>query len=617
MPPYGFLSSDVILAQICTIRLALTLMSNMNKTRQRELTGWLKLQGSLAQRWLRLSTLLGLISGLLIIGQAWLLATLLHALIIDNVPKATLSHYFILLIVTVALRAVLMWIRERVGFMYGAAIRQRIRRQVLDKLEQLGPAWIQGKPAGSWATMILEQIEDMQEFYSRYQPQMMLAVIIPLLILVAVFPINWAAGIILFTTAPLIPLFMALVGMGAADANRRNFIALARLSGNFLDRLRGMDTLRLFHRADAEAEQIRHASDDFRSRTMDVLKLAFLSSAVLEFFASVSIAVAAVYFGFSYLGELNFGSYGIGVTLFAGFLVLILAPEFFQPLRDLGTYYHAKAQAIGAAESLLTFLDAEPDRSNEEGQQSLPDCNSVTIQATDLQVISPGGKVLAGPLSFTLTPGQRIAIVGHSGAGKSSLLNLLLGFMPYQGSLTINGIELNSLQPASWRSHLSWIGQNPQLPELTLRSNILLSNPNANEADLQQAIKRAYVDEFLSHLPDGLETEVGDHAARLSVGQAQRVAVARALLSPCNLLLLDEPTASLDANSERLVMSALTEAATRQTTILVTHRLEDIDGYDQIWVMDKGQIVQQGNFATLSQSAGPFAELLSNRSAEI
>ncbi len=617
MPPYGFLSSDVILAQICTIRLALTLMSNMNKTRQRELTGWLKLQGSLAQRWLRLSTLLGLISGLLIIGQAWLLATLLHALIIDNVPKATLSHYFILLIVTVALRAVLMWIRERVGFMYGAAIRQRIRRQVLDKLEQLGPAWIQGKPAGSWATMILEQIEDMQEFYSRYQPQMMLAVIIPLLILVAVFPINWAAGIILFTTAPLIPLFMALVGMGAADANRRNFIALARLSGNFLDRLRGMDTLRLFHRADAEAEQIRHASDDFRSRTMDVLKLAFLSSAVLEFFASVSIAVAAVYFGFSYLGELNFGSYGIGVTLFAGFLVLILAPEFFQPLRDLGTYYHAKAQAIGAAESLLTFLDAEPDRSNEEGQQSLPDCNSVTIQATDLQVISPGGKVLAGPLNFTLTPGQRIAIVGHSGAGKSSLLNLLLGFMPYQGSLTINGIELNSLQPASWRSHLSWIGQNPQLPELTLRSNILLSNPNANEADLQQAIKRAYVDEFLSHLPDGLETEVGDHAARLSVGQAQRVAVARALLSPCNLLLLDEPTASLDANSERLVMSALTEAATRQTTILVTHRLEDIDGYDQIWVMDKGQIVQQGNFATLSQSAGPFAELLSNRSAEI
>ncbi|WP_159564616.1 heme ABC transporter permease/ATP-binding protein CydD [Budvicia diplopodorum] len=589
----------------------------MNKTRQRELTRWLQLQGSLAQRWLRLSTLLGLISGLLIIGQAWLLATILQALIIDNVAKVTLSNYFILMIVTIALRAALAWLRERVGFMYGAAIRQRIRKQVLDKLEQLGPSWIQGKPAGSWATMILEQIEDMQDFYSRYRPQMMLAVIIPLLILATVFPINWAAGIILLTTAPLIPVFMALVGMGAADANRRNFIALARLSGNFLDRLRGIDTLRLFRRADAEAEQIRHASEAFRSRTMDVLRLAFLSSAVLEFFASVSIAVAAVYFGFSYLGELNFGSYGTSVTLFAGFLVLILAPEFFQPLRDLGTYYHAKAQAIGAAESLLTFLEATSDNANGEERQALPKCDSVTLQATNLMVMAPSGKVLSGPLNFTLHPGQRIAIVGHSGAGKSSLLNLLLGFMPYQGSMTINDLELRSIEPASWRNHLSWVGQNPQLPELTLRANITLSNPDASDEHIQRAVSRAYVDEFLALLPDGLDTEVGDHAARLSVGQAQRVAVARALLSPCRVLLLDEPTASLDANSEKLVMSALSEAASQQTTILVTHRLEDISGYDQIWVMDKGQIVQQGDFATLSQSAGPFAELLSNRSAEI
>ncbi|SQI39558.1 ATP-binding/permease protein CydD [Leminorella richardii] len=304
-------------------------MSEMKKTRQRELTRWLKNNGSLAHRWLRISTLLGLLSGLLIIGQAWLLATLLHAFIVEQAPRSSLTLYFILLVTTVVLRALLVWLREQVGFIYGATIRQSIRQQVLNRLEALGPAWIQGKPAGSWATMVLEQIDDMQDFYARYQPQMMLATIIPLLILAAVFPTNWAAGLILFATAPLIPIFMALVGMGAAEANRRNFIALARLSGNFLDRLRGLDTLRLFHRAEAETEQIRRASEDFRVRTMDVLKLAFLSSAVLEFFASVSIAVAAVYFGFSYLGELNFGHYGTPVTLFAGFLVLILAPEFF------------------------------------------------------------------------------------------------------------------------------------------------------------------------------------------------------------------------------------------------------------------------------------------------
>lgn len=594
-------------------------MSNINKEKQRELTRWLKSQGTPAQRWLRLSTLLGLFSGLFIIGQAWLLATVLHALIIEQLSRSELLTYFLLLIVTVAFRALLIWLRERVGFIYGAAIRQRIRRQVLNRLETLGPAWIQGKPAGSWATMILEQIEDMQDFYSRYQPQMMLAAIIPLLILAAVFPINWAAGLILFVTAPLIPIFMALVGMGAAEANRRNFIALARLSGNFLDRLKGLDTLRLFHRGDTETEQIRQASESFRSRTMDVLKLAFLSSAVLEFFASVSIAVAAVYFGFSYLGELDFGSYGTPVTLFAGFLVLILAPEFFQPLRDLGTYYHAKAQAIGAAESLQTFLESEPEAKphNGLGSVQLTDCDSITIQATQLCVLSPHGKILAGPLNFVLSPSQRVAIVGHSGAGKSSLLNLLLGFLPYQGSITINGIELNQLQPESWRNQLSWVGQNPHLPEQTLRSNILLSNPQASDEALQQAIKRAYIDEFLPLLPDGLNTFIGDQAARLSVGQAQRVAVARALLSPCHLLLLDEPTASLDANSERLVMRTLKEASMNQTTLLVTHRLEDIDGYDQIWVMDKGKIVQQGDFDTLRRSNGPFASLISNRNVEI
>ncbi|MBK5144814.1 cysteine/glutathione ABC transporter permease/ATP-binding protein CydD [Budviciaceae bacterium BWR-B9] len=589
----------------------------MNKVRQRELTRWLKSQGILAQRWLRISTLLGLLSGLLIIAQAWLLATLLHSLIIENIPRNELLNYFLLIVVTIVLRAVLAWFRERVGFMYGAAIRQHIRRQVLNRLEQLGPAWIQGKPAGSWATMILEQIEDMQDFYSRYQPQMMLAVIIPLLILATVFPINWTAGLILLTTAPLIPIFMALVGMGAADANRRNFIALARLSGNFLDRLKGLETLRLFHRAKAETEQIAQASEDFRSRTMDVLKLAFLSSAVLEFFASVSIAVAAVYFGFSYLGELNFGSYGLPVTLFAGFLVLILAPEFFQPLRDLGTYYHAKAQAIGAAESLQTFLQSESTQSNGEGTQDLVQCDQVTIKATNLHILSPQGKSLAGPLNFILTPNQRIAIVGHSGAGKSSLLNLLLGFLPYQGSITINDIELSSLRPASWRRELSWVGQNPHLPEQTLRGNILLSNPQATDEALKLAIQRAYIDEFVTQLPDGLDTVVGDHAARLSVGQAQRVAVARALLSPCHLLLLDEPTASLDANSERLVMKALNEASLHQTTLLVTHRLEDLEGYDQIWVMDKGQIIERGDFMTLSQSGGAFAALMSNRNAEV
>lgn len=588
----------------------------MNKTRQQELTRWLKQQSIISRRWLTLSRLLGVVSGVLIVAQAWLLASILNHMIIEHIPREALLLPFALLVLVFILRSWVVWLRERVGFHAGAQIRFAIRRRVLDRLQQAGPAWIQGKPAGSWATLILEQIDDMHDFYARYLPQMALAASVPLLIVITLFPINWAAALILLGTAPLIPLFMAMVGMGAADANRRNFKALARLSGHFLDRLRGMETLRIFGRGEAETESIRRASQDFRSRTMEVLRLAFLSSGVLEFFASLSIALVAVYFGFSYLGELNFGHYGTGVTLFAGFLALVLAPEFFQPLRDLGTFYHAKAQAVGAADSLKTFMEA-PLAHPQRGDITLNAGEPVTLTAEDLIVKSPEGAVLAGPLTFTLSSQQRVVVVGRSGSGKSSLINALLGFLPYEGSLRVNGIELSALDPDSWRNAISWVGQNPQLPAATLRENVLLSRQDASEAALHAALDKAWVSEFLPLLPEGLETQPGDQAVRLSVGQAQRVAVARALLSSCQLLLLDEPSASLDAHSEQRVMQALTSASRQQTTLMVTHQLENLAAWDAVWVMQEGRIVEQGSYAELAAAGGVFAALLAHRQEEI
>ncbi|WP_394152101.1 cysteine/glutathione ABC transporter permease/ATP-binding protein CydD [Vibrio maritimus] len=579
----------------------------MDKKKQRSLNKWLKEQSKLAKRWLMIAIGLGVLSSLFLLAQAALIATILHQLIIEHVDKHELIPHFAGLVVAVAGRAVCAWGREIAGFKCGEQVRIYIRQLILDKLRELGPTYIKGKPAGTWATLVLEQVEEMQEFFSKYLPQMSLAVAVPIIILVVVFPINWAAGLIFLVTAPLVPIFMALVGMKAADANRKNFKALQRLSGHFYDRLQSMTTIRLFNRTNAETEVLHGASEVFRKRTMDVLRLAFLSSAVLEFFTSISIAITAVYFGFSYIGELNFGHYGVGVTLFAGLFILILAPEFYQPLRDLGTFYHAKAQAVGAAESIVEFLDLEvADLPN--GQQPL-NKDTITISADSLEVYSPDGTKLVGPVSFNLDANKATALVGPSGAGKTSLINAILGFMPYEGSLKINGVELKSLDQHSWRQAISWVGQNPLLLHGSIWDNVTLGNPDVSEARVNDALLASFSAEFVEK--HGLNYQITDRSGGLSVGQAQRLALARAMVQNGQFWLLDEPTASLDAKSERLVTQGLHTSTAGKTTLMVTHQLSQLKEVDNILVMNKGQIEQHGDYTLLASNDGLFKTMLS------
>jgi len=608
----------------------------MDKSLEKSLLVWLKAQKKACGLFLKLSLWLGMISAVAMVAQAYIIATILDGVIMGQqvipltanaqmvISSMSIDTYipnFIALIALMLLRALLAYGRERASFEAGKRLRGHIRAAVMDKLTKLGPAFIKGKPAGSWASIVLEQVEDLQDFYARYLPQISLAGFIPVLILAAVFPINWAAGLILLLTAPLIPMFMILVGMGAADANRKNFSALARLSGHFMDRLKGLSTLKLFHRGDAELKIIATASEEFRSRTMSVLRMAFLSSAVLEFFAAVSIAVLAVYFGFSYLGHLDFGYYGahanissstdpqiVGIpfSLFTGLFILILAPEFYQPLRDMGTHYHAKAQAVGAAEALITLLEhPEPEF---VGQVRI---NSIeTLSADNLEVFSFDGTRLLGPLSFELKDNQRLALVGPSGAGKTSLLNALLGFLPYKGHLLINGHELSALDLAHWRQHLAWLGQEPQLFHGTVRDNVALADPTLPDDTLWHLLAEANISDFVKAQPLGLDAPVGEQSSGLSVGQAQRIALARALGQKASLFVLDEPTASLDSQSEQAVSSALNRAMAGKMCIMVTHRLDQLDQMDTILVLDKGLIVQRGDFTTLSNTHGLFQTLL-------
>ncbi|MBY7901240.1 cysteine/glutathione ABC transporter permease/ATP-binding protein CydD [Vibrio fluvialis] len=584
----------------------------MDKKKQRSLNIWLKQQSKLAKRWLMLAVGLGVLSSVFLLAQAALLASILHQLIIEHVDKHELIPYFVGLAVTIAIRAGCSWARELAGFRAGQQIRIYIRQLIFDKLRALGPAYIKGKPAGAWATLTLEQVENMHDFFARYLPQMSLSVLIPFVILIVVFPVNWAAGLIFLITAPLVPIFMALVGIKAADAGRKNFKALQRLSGHFYDRLQSMTTIRLFDRTSAETEQMKGASEVFRKRTMDVLRIAFLSSAVLEFFTSISIAITAVYFGFSFIGELNFGGYGASVTLFAGIFVLVLAPEFYQPLRDLGTFYHAKQQAVGAAESIAEFLNIDVSQV-QSGSQTLPEVQGVEIVARDLEVFSPEGKRLVGPLTFTLNSQQTTALVGPSGAGKTSLINAILGFMPYRGSLSINGIELSELDHAHWRKQISWVGQNPLLVHGTIRDNVTLGKSNIADAQVQAVLDSSFAAEFVSK--HGLDYPISDRSGGLSVGQAQRLALARAMLQNGQFWLLDEPTASLDARSEQLVMQGLNQQITHKTALLVTHQLLPLKSVNQILVMQDGQLVQAGDYATLSQQDGLFATMLASNQA--
>ena len=561
---------------------------SLDKKRQTYLLGWLKQQAKMHKTNLRASILTGLVLTILVIIQSALLAVILQKIIIEQHYFVDILPFFGALIAVLLGRAGLIYLREKINFAIGKKVRQQIRQQLIDQLELHGPAYLNQSTIGAWSTLLIEQVDKLHDFFARYLPQMRLAGMAPILICIAIFPFNWAAATILLCTAPLIPIFMILVGMGAADINRRHFKALAYLSGHFLDRLKGLNTIRLFNQGEKQTNEIAIASEDFRIKTMQVLKIAFLSSAVLEFFTSISIAIVAVYFGFSYLGEFDFGAYNGTVTLFAGFFALMLAPEYFQPLRDLGTYYHAKAEAIAAADNIESFLSKKiaPKQANDNITNIKLTEPLKTIEADNLIVLSNEQQPIVGPLSFSLQAPFKLALIGTSGEGKTSLMQVLLGFLPYQGSLKINGIEFNQLDINDWQLQVSWIGQNPYLINGTIRENILLGKQNATNHELDNVIAKTQLTEVIAKLPQGIKTQVGEDAVRLSVGQAQRIALARAMLKSCQLLILDEPTASLDKQT----IQNLDQQHIAPNSITITHQTDDMQDFKQIWQLANGKL---------------------------
>ena len=567
--------------------------------------GWLRTQARTARKWLLLSIALGVAGGLLIVAQAWLISRIVDAVFGPEAGGMPPAPLFISLVAVIFLKAGTSWGREISGFKAGAAVRGQIRRDLLAHLFAAGPVAISRLPAGRLVSSALEQVEAIQNFVARYLPQMALAALLPLVILVYVFPISWAAGGILLATAPLIPLFMVLVGMGAESISQRHFQALARMSAHFLDVLRGLTTLKLFGRSKAQATQIEAISSQYRRRTMAVLRVAFLSSAVLEFFSAIAIALVAVYLGTYYLGYLHFGAYGRPINFAAGFFILLLAPDFFLPLRELGTHYHARADAVGAAEEILKVFQLP--RLTASGTSGREKVGAPALIRFESVTVTYGIKGRRGidAIDLIIRKGEKVALVGESGAGKSTLIHLLMGFIqPTSGRILIDDVPLTELATASWRNHLAWIGQNPMLFCGSLRENIALAWPDADDGQIELAARRAGVMAFAAGRKAGLSSEVGEQGHGLSAGQAQRVALARAFLKEAPVLLLDEPTAGLDGATEHEILADLRRWSRDRTVLMATHRPAALPAMDRIIILSDGRILAQGGYEALRRTHG-------------
>ncbi len=549
-----------------------------------------------ARGWILLSVSAGFASGLLLILQAALLSKIIHGAFIDDLSRTVLNPLFLSLCGLVALRAGLAWAREVSGFYAGAGIRQEVRMALIKHIGALGPVQADRPHSGALSTTIVEQVEALQAFYAHYLPQLALAVSIPAAIAAFVFPISWAAGGLLLLTAPLIPLFMILIGMGAENISQKHFQALSRMSAHFLDILQGLPTLKLLGRSRTEEKSVARVSDQYRLRTMKVLRVAFLSTAVLELFSALSIALVAVYLGTTYLGYTHFGLYGHILTLKQGLFILLLAPDFYLPLRELGIHYHARAEAMGASQEILDILSRKPCTTF-TGTSSLALSTPLTLDCRNIHFAYKArkGQVLTD-VSMELAPGEHVALVGESGAGKTTLMNLLLGFIqPDQGEIRVNGKPLSALALETWHRALTWVGQHPMLFHDTIAGNIGMALPDATRADIEQAARLARVLDFSRHLPGGLDTKVGDQGWGLSQGQAQRVALARMFLKDAPILLLDEPTAGLDVDTAQSVMQAITTFSKDRTVLLLTHRLDQLQTAHRIMVMAEGKLVERGS----------------------
>ncbi|MFI1533871.1 thiol reductant ABC exporter subunit CydD [Streptomyces anandii] len=542
---------------------------------------------------------LGALGAGLVVAQAMLIAEVVVGAFQHHLTVAELRTPLLLLVAVALGRALVSWLTELAAHRAGAAVKSELRGRLLDRAAALGPGWLSGQRTGSLVALATRGVDALDDYFSRYLPQLGLAVVVPAAVLARIVTEDWVSAAILVGTLPLIPVFMMLIGWATQSRMDRQWRLLSRLSGHFLDVVAGLPTLKVFGRAKAQAESIRRITAEYRRATMRTLRIAFLSSFALELLATLSVALVAVTIGMRLVnGDMD---------LYIGLVILVLAPEAYLPLRQVGAQYHAAAEGLAAAEDIFAVLETPLPQT---GSKAVPARAALAFEGVSVRY--PGRSTDAvTDVSLTVRPGETVALVGPSGAGKSTLLNVLLGFVPLTGGrVRIGGVDLTEADPGQWRSHVAWVPQRPHLYAGTIAENVRLARPDADAAAVRRALKDAGALEFVDALPDGLDTVLGEDGGGLSAGQRQRLALARAFLADRPVLLLDEPTAALDGATEAEVVEAVRRLAVGRTVLLVVHRPALLGVADRVVRLEGGELP-----ADALPSSGACAASLAPREA--
>ncbi len=552
--------------------------------------------------------LIGFGGGLLTIFQAQQLSRLVARVFLGGEGLKDVWPVMRLILGIVLLRGICAFAHEVLASTGAARIKAHLRRVWLEKIFRLGPVFVRSRESGALSAQAVEGVEAVDAYFSQFLPQLALAVMIPLLILMLVFPLDELTGIVLLLTAPLIPLFMILIGRSAETLTRRQWTTLKQMSAFFLDTIQGLNTLKELGQSRAQTERIAGVSQAYRQATIQVLRVTFLSALVLEMVGTISTAVVSVEIGLRLLyGRLAFEQ---------AFLILLLAPEFYLPLRLLGQRFHAGMTGVTAAKTLFALLDQpdpHPALSGAAVQVDLDRPFAISFDGVTFQYADAAEPVLE-KVDLQIASGQQIALIGPSGAGKTTLAALLLQFVqPTLGRVEVNGHNLASIAPQEWRQQIGWISQQPYLFPGTIEENIRLGKPLATQTELERAVELSGLAAFLSTQPNCLAAPLGERGRLVSGGQAQRIALARAILRDAPLLIVDEPTAQLDPELEAFLIATLRNVYAGRTVVMIAHRLASIRGADRVVVIEQGKITGQGCPAELARLPGFYADLLAGQ----